>query len=256
MPFIFSDSHCHLDCMGEYPPSSHPDFLHITCGYSRKSNAKNFEIAKNNPNVFCCLGIAPQEAMKFENVQEEIAHAESEIMAFHSQLPQKIVAIGEIGLDFHWAKNPHEREKQAQCFLSMLSLAKRLSLPVVIHSRDSMDEVISVLERERPQKIMMHCYSGSEQQTKRLLPLGATLSIPPLRSKERKKAIKLAGMHNMVAETDAPYIGKFPQDVQASIQMVADALGIPFEEAQKAAVQNTMGFFGIGGLGISGWENV
>ena len=127
----------------------------------------------------------------------------------------------------------------------MLSLAKKLSLPVVIHSRNSMDEVIDVLAQQQPKSIMMHCYGGKQEHTKRLLELGALLSLPPLRSKERKQAIKLAGAHNIVCETDAPYIGKTPLAVQESIRMVSDALSMPEKEAQERTTKNALECFSI-----------
>lgn len=245
--FSSCDSHCHLESMKGYFPSSHPNFLHITCGYSSASNAANFEIAKKNENVFCCLGIAPQEAMKFADAQGETERAVQEIMQLHAMLPKKIVAIGEIGLDYHWAKTEEEKEKQMHCFLSMLSLSKKLSLPAVIHSRDCMDKVIEVLGKEKPKKIMMHCYSGTQEQTKKLISLGALFSLPPMRSKERKKVIKLSGINNIACETDAPYIGQSPQDVQLGVQMAADALGMQPGLVQAQCVRNAMDFFNIEG---------
>lgn len=245
--YSLCDSHCHLESMKQYSPLQHPQLLHITCGYSPASNAANFEIASENKNVFCCLGIAPQEAMKFKNPQAEIARAESEISAFFSRSQGKVVAVGEIGLDYHWAKTAQEREKQMQCFLSMLGLAEKLCLPAVIHSRNSMDEVISALEAHAPRGIMMHCYSGTKEQTQKLLSMGALLSLPPMRSKERKQAIKLAGIHNVACETDAPYIGKSPLDALQSAQMVADALSAALSQVQERATKNAMEFFGIKG---------
>lgn len=245
--FSICDSHCHLESMKEYLPAQHPEFLHITCGYSHKSNAENFEIAKMHENVFCCLGIAPQEAMKFENVEEEVQKAEEFIVACSKASPNKLVAIGEIGLDYHWAKTQEEKENQMECFLSMLDLARKLSLPVVIHSRNSMDEVIEVLAQHPPKLILMHCYGGKQEHTKKLLSLGALFSLPPMRSKERKQAIKLAGIHNIVCETDAPYIGKTPLAVQESIKMVSDALSLPEKEAKERTAKNAMEFFSIKG---------
>jgi len=245
--FSICDAHCHLESMKGYLPASQPDFLHITCGYSLKSSMENFEIAQKHENVFCCLGIAPQEAMKFSNVKEEVQKAEEFIVACSRPAPSNLVAIGEIGLDFHWAKTFEEKEKQTECFLSMLSLARNLSLPVVIHSRNSMDEVIDVLAQQLPKKIMMHCYGGTVEHTKKLLELGAIFSMPPLRSKDRKKVIKLAGANRIVCETDAPYIGKTPLAVQESVKMVSDALGITEKEAQERTKKNAMEFFSIRG---------
>jgi len=185
--------------------------------------------------------------MKFQNVQEEVQKASDFIAACSKSPSHKLVAIGEIGLDYHWAKTQEEKEKQMDCFLSMLDLASKLNLPVVIHSRNSMDEVIGMLEAHPPKCTMMHCYGGTKEHTQKLLSMGALLSLPPLRSKERKQAIRLAGLHNIVCETDAPSIGKTPLAVQESIKMVSDALALPEKEANVCTTKNAMDFFSIKG---------
>ena len=156
-------------------------------------------------------------------------------------------AIGEIGLDFHWAKTEVEKQRQHAAFGYQRTLAKKAGLPVVIHCRDAMAEVLDELENNGFSDFMMHCFAGNADDAKRAVGLGGIISVPPMHSKERKKAIKAIGLENVVAETDAPYLGdtKTLSDINISIQIIADALGISFEKAAGATVENDRRFYRI-----------
>ncbi len=91
----------------------------------------------------------------------------------------------------------------------------------------------------------MHCFAGTKEQAQKAVELGGHVSIPPMRSKERKKLIKSLAIENLLAETDAPYIGKRPEDVAASIAMIAEIRGISQQEAEKATFDNALRFFRV-----------
>ena len=231
------DSHCHLDSFErvEIPPN----FIVFTCGYSHSSNQKNALIAKTHENAYATLGIAPQTAQAEENPEASLPLWENFIK---SAFP---CAIGEIGLDFHWAKQEVQKKRQYFCFNSMLSLASSLSLPVVLHCRDAYPELFEVLKTHKRKNFMLHCFSGTESDAKKAIDLGGIISIPPIPSKKRKKAIIEAGIKNVVAETDAPYIGKTLNDINLSLKIISDAFKIGQEEAQEATSSNARKFFRV-----------
>jgi TatD DNase family protein len=234
---MIADAHCHLEGI---PGWKTPDNMVVfTSGYSHESNLANARIAKEVPRAHCILGIAPQTAMRFPDIERKLPAWKDFI---RSQNP---VAIGEIGLDFHYAKEEHEQEREYTCFKHMISLAKEMKLPIVIHSRDAEEEVLAFLESEWDGEFLMHCFAGTKEQAEKAVELGGSVSIPPIRSKERKKVIKALTMEKLLAETDAPYIGKKPEDVAVSIGMIAEIKGIPPEEAEKATFANAMRFFRV-----------
>jgi TatD DNase family protein len=234
--YDYSDAHCHLEsCAGGFLPS----VLHITAGYSQKSNARNAAIAEENGNVYLCAGIAPQEAMKHPDIKIKLVGWEEEIADY-----RKLVAIGEIGLDYHWAKTPEERFLQHEAFVSQLVLAERLGLPAVIHSRDAEAECLEIVKNFNLD-CMMHCFSGTAEQAKAAAAHRGWVSVPPLRNKERRQFVRDLPLERLLAESDAPYIGKTPSDALEAIKMVAEIKGMGEEAAKKQLLLNTIAFFRI-----------
>ena len=243
------DAHCHLESMKEYRFDK--DFIPVTVGYSHKANVKNLEIAKKLKIPFV-IGIAPQTALK-----EDISNLDSRV-EFIKNSETKPNAIGEIGLDYHWAKTKEDIEKEKLVFNSMLELAKNMKLPVVIHSRSAskIDEetkkfgsaesdVIKILEENSFSKIMMHFFSGKVEEAERAYSLGAYISIPPLRSKERKEIIKKIPLENLLVETDSPYIVRTPQEVKKSIEYIAEVKDLDFEIVADQTAKNAIKLFNI-----------
>ncbi|MFA4983324.1 MAG: TatD family hydrolase, partial [Candidatus Micrarchaeia archaeon] len=235
--YQFADAHCHMDSC---PGGALPEILHITSGYSQESNRKNARVASENENVHLCAGIAPQEAMKHPDIKIKLAEWENEIAQF-----PKLVAIGEIGLDYHWAKTPEERFFQHECFISQLSLAERMNLPVVIHSRDAEAECLDILSNFSL-NFMLHCYSGPAELAAQAVATGRGIaSVPPISGKERKKFIRDIPIEKLVAESDAPYIGKSPSDTALSIKMIAEIKGLSEDAVRAQTLMNTAEFFRI-----------
>ncbi len=251
---LLPDAHCHLDSMGQFQKGKETydsefcakltsEMLLITSGYSHESNIANSVIAQQYTNIYCCLGISPQHAQQYSH--ESLLHGKWEDF-IKKRKGAKLVAIGEAGLDYKWGKTDEEKTRQKACFLRMISLSSKMGLPLVIHSRDAESACLGTLESEGAKKFMMHCFGGTAEEAKRAIDLGGIISIPPIRSKERKKVIREAGMESIVVETDAPYIGKLPTDASKSISMVAEYLGMGEARAADAALENTKKFFSIG----------
>lgn len=238
--YSFADAHCHLDaCAGVLLPH----VLMVTSGTSHETNRKNARIAGQNGNVFLCAGISPQEAMKHPDVKIRLVEWEDAI-ATEMKDSGKLVAIGEIGLDYKWAKTDEEKFLQNECFISQLQLAERLGLPAVIHSRDAEDACLEILKNFNI-PFMMHCFSGRAETAAAAVANRGVVSIPPMRNSERKKFIRDLPLEALVCESDAPGIGKTPEAALESVKMIAEIKGLPEEAVKKQALLNTMSFFKI-----------
>ncbi|MEM2963522.1 MAG: TatD family hydrolase [Candidatus Anstonellales archaeon] len=231
------DAHCHLDSFDKIDVPQ--EIIAITSGYSHEANQKSVEIAKKHKNIFYSLGISPQIAQRTEDLEGMLPQWQNFIKISNP------IAVGEIGLDFHWAKRDEEKQKQRKCFHSMLELAENLSVPVVFHCREAFDELLSTIRSYNITSFMLHCFSGSEKDAMEAIELGGLISIPPIPSTGRKKAIKRAGEGHVLAETDAPYLGRTLNDIKVSLRIISNSLNISEEEAGKKTAQNAISFFGI-----------
>lgn len=233
------DSHCHLDSLRRSVLDSlPPGIVPVTSGYSHKSNLKNAEIAKRLKIPFC-LGIAPQTA-----VLEGIDGLPGWESFIRSHPPN---AIGEIGLDFHWAKKEKHFSDEKELFSRMLSLAESMGLPIVLHTRRAEREVLDALDAfgwKRP--FMMHFFSGDVKTAERAVEMGGIISIPPVRSKERRRMIESTPLEKLVAETDAPYVTPTLESVRDAVQYIAEVKKIQFEKAAEATARNSAMFFNFG----------
>lgn len=229
------DSHTHLN---DYKSIEiKPGWIPVTVGYSHFSNIKNAKIAKQY-NIPYVLGIAPQTAVK-----EGIANLDIWINEIKKHKPN---AIGEIGLDFHWAKTQQHVKDEEILFTKMLDLAEEMKLPIVIHSRDAGTKVLDILkERNWNLGIMMHFFSGTLEEAKQAVEMGALISFTPLHSKERKKIINTLELEDMLVETDSPYVVRTFYDVERSIEYIAETKSLDKDLVAEQTSRNAMRFFGI-----------
>ena len=238
--YRFADAHCHLEsCAGVLLPH----VLLITSGHSHESNLKNARLASEHENTYLCAGISPQEAMKYPDIKIRLVEWEEAISTTFADT-KKLVAIGEIGLDYHWASNDEQKHLQYECFISQLQLAERLALPVVIHSRDAEEECLDILGNFNL-PFMMHCFSGKGELASAAAGRGGIISVPPLRSSERKQFVRDLPIEKLVAESDAPSIGKSPEAALESIKMIAEIKELQEEAVMAQTLRNTAGFFRI-----------
>jgi TatD DNase family protein len=178
--------------------------------------------------------------MKHPDIKIKLVEWEEQIASY-----PKLVAIGEIGLDYHWAKTEEEKFLQHECFISQLVLAERLGLPVVIHSRDAEAKVLEILSNFNL-RFMLHCFSGTNAEAQSAVGTNrAVVSVPPIKSKERKQFIRDLPLEKLLAESDAPYIGKAPSDTLEAIKTIAEIRGMDAEAVKKQLLLNTVSFFGI-----------
>jgi TatD DNase family protein len=236
-----ADAHCHLDLV------TNPELIKeaisqgvrtiITNGVDTKSNVKSIEMA-DNKNIFAMLGIDPEHS----NVTDEELEFNIKLIR---QSQGKITGIGEIGLDYGKVKETVPLEQQKKVFGRFLDLAKELNLPVSIHSREALDDVLHMLEERNMEMVHIHFFEGSVQQAKEIERKGYMISIPPIQSSKRSKVIKEIAIDNIMAESDSPVVGASPKDVEKSIAIVAEAKILDIKRAAEVLTQNTKRFFKV-----------
>ncbi|NYZ76453.1 TatD family hydrolase [Candidatus Micrarchaeota archaeon] len=242
----FIDSHCHLDAFKNYDEVVSRALKSgvkaiITSGCSVNSKNKTIEIAQKYPScVFPVIGVAPQEAMSMNSFDSELS--------FLRDNKLKVIGVGEVGLDFHWAKSPEEVSKQRECFELFLDYSISEKLPVVVHSRDAEKDVLDILMKKGAERVLLHCFSGQLSIAESAAEHGFLISIPPVPSRTREKVIKHIPLENLLLETDAPYLGKEPSDVDDSAQLVASIKELEVEEVSKATTKSCMALFNMRGL--------
>lgn len=169
----------------------------------------------------------------------------------------KIVAVGEIGLDYYWMSDPKEIQKK--WFIRQLQLAKEENLPVVIHSRDAAQDTFAIMKAEHAGTTggVIHCYSGSVEMAKEYVKLGYYIGIGGVvtfkNAKALKKVAKEIPLERMVVETDCPYLAPAPhrgkRNVSAYlplvIQQIADLRGISAEEVERVTYENACRLYNL-----------
>lgn len=241
-----ADAHCHLDLI--YDNSLIESAIEngvltmVTNGIDTKSNVRALELC-DGKNIFGALGIDPASALLIDEneLDDQIDFNISLIKANR----QRVVAIGEIGLDYMRAKEPRQVMLQKKVFARFLDLAKDMNMPVSVHSRESMPEVLSILKEREMQKVHLHFFEGNAQQAKSAERNGYMISIPPLESTKRKNIIKELAIDSMMVESDAPVIGQTPRDIENAIRYIAMIKGLTFERAAETLTDNTKRFFRI-----------
>lgn len=240
---MFVDSHAHTyDLKKGYAIPQ--DILPVVVGYSNSSNRKAALEAKAHgwPLV---LGIAPQTA-----IREDLSHLDEWVAFIKEAKPN---AIGEIGLDYKWAKDGNDITKEMRVLDRMVALAKEMSLPLVIHSRNRPEEkegvpenaVDDILDIIVPSKLpfVMHFYSGNPEQAERIVAAGGYISVTHMRSKERRKVINTVPLDRLMAETDSPFVGRTPEAVKEAVSYIAEVKGIDAKAAEEATAANAKRFF-------------
>lgn len=166
---------------------------------------------------------------------------------------KKIVGIGEIGLDYHYTKE--NKEKQISLFKRQLSLAEKLHLPVVIHTRDATEDTINILT-EYQLRGVIHCFSGSLETANIYLSLGYKLGIGGVVTFKNSKlgeVIKKVSLSDIVLETDSPYLSPEPLrgtiNSSKNIPFIADKIaqlkGVKIDEVSKITLENTYNLFDL-----------
>lgn len=241
-------------------------------GFDLESSAMAAEHAAAWPWCYAAVGCHPHDAKEMDDMKLALIR---DLAA-----KDKVVAIGEIGLDFHYDLS--DRDVQREWFRKQIRLANELKMPIVIHAREADQEVMDILKEEgafsnerkgwfperpilkegRPAfapdaRVLLHCFSGSAELGKQYVKLGATISVAgPVTYKNNKKTVAMVEavpLEYLLVETDSPYLtpvpfrGKrnIPLFVEYTARKVAEIKDVSFEEVAKATRENAKRFYGI-----------
>lgn len=209
------DTHCHLndvklfnDLDNVLERAKEVGVSHfLVVGWDKKSSELAISLAESYPFIFATVGYHPENI--FDVSEEEFLSTME--LAKHP----KVVAIGEIGLDYHWSKEEVRRRIQKEFFIKQIEYANKLKKPISIHNRDAFEDCINILKEHKPMYGgVMHCYSGSVEAIKEVISLGLFISLGgPLtftNAKTTKQVAINVPLEYLVVETDCPYLSPHP----------------------------------------------
>lgn len=207
---MYIDTHCHLssedyddiDLVIKENRENSIDKI-IISGYSRDTIIETLELIEKYNDVYATIGYHPSEADI--TTMEDLNLLERQIQC------KKVVGIGEIGLDYHYGKD--NRDKQIILFRKQMKIADKYKLPVVIHSRDAVEDTINILKEYPNVKGDMHCFSGSYETAKIYINMGYKIGVGGVvtfKNSNLYKVIEDVGLENIVLETDSPYLTPEP----------------------------------------------
>ena len=176
-------------------------------GWDEVSSRKAVELAKIYPTVKAIIGLHPVDSKPDSSLDW--------IEPLAKENPNEVIAIGEIGLDYHWKKLSEEHDLQARHLIQQIDIANRLNLPIVIHCRDAYEAILPILkEHEVKAHGVMHCYAGSPMLVSQFTKLGFYLSFGgPITFKnatEARESVSATPLNRILIETDAPYLAPHP----------------------------------------------
>ncbi len=216
---------------------------------SMKSIPKVLEIAEKYPFVYAAVGVHPEET-------KELAEKDMELLEEYAAHP-KVLAIGEIGLDYYW--DSVDRDVQKKWFTRQIAIAKKVGLPVVIHDRDAHGDTMEILKAENIGEVggIFHCYSGSAEMAKEIVDMGMYIAFGGTltfkNAAKVRKAAEAVPLERILIETDCPYLAPEPhrgkRNSSLYIHYVAERLaeikGITPEETERITCLNAKRCLGI-----------
>lgn len=254
---MYIDTHTHLD-----DPAFDPDRNSILSEMSEKgiyavdsgadlsSSRAAAELAVNHPFIYASVGIHPEYAADVDDTAiEELEKLTSS---------EKVVAIGETGLDYHYPDGP-DRDLQKAAFIRQLELARKLSLPVVVHSRDAAADTLEILKSTHYEgrRIDLHCYGYSAETAAEFVKLGAWFGIGGVltfkNGRKLREALSVIPKDRILLETDAPYLSPEPHRGERNSPLylplvagrLAELLEMSTDEVESLTLSNTGRFYGI-----------
>lgn len=218
----------------------------VNCGCDLKSSLTTISLAERYSFIYAAVGVHAHEA------QEATENDLAEIEKLYSN--NKVVAVGEIGLDYHYDFSP--RERQLQVFERQVILANKLDLPVIVHDREAHEDTMNLLKKHRP-KGVVHCFSGSAEMAKEIVKLGMYIGIGgAVTFKNAKKPVEVVEylpLDRLLLETDAPYMAPVPfrgqrcdsAHIAYTAEKIAEIKGIDVQELIDICNENAKRLFKI-----------
>ncbi len=261
---IFVDSHCHID--GAEFDADREDVIKrasdagvkmmLVVGTGDAADFENFSrvvrLAEKHENIFASVGVHPHDAKTFD------AESERRLIELASE-SEKVVAWGEIGLDFYYDHSPPKLQKEI--FRRQIQIAEELDLPIIIHSRDADVETVEILTEECGSENfrggIMHCFGGTPEMAEKLMNVGFMISfagnVTFKKAENLRDAARIVPLDKLLIETDAPYLAPIPfrgkrnepMFVVETAKFLADFYNVDLEVLAKATTQNFRQLFKI-----------
>lgn len=253
----FIDSHAHLDFQ-----SFNEDFAEvidraqavrvkkiICVATSVEGSRTSIEVAGKYPFIYATAGIHPHEASEVsKNSYEEIEHLLSN---------KKVVAIGEVGLDYHYEHSP--KEIQQAVFRRFIHMAREAGLPLAVHTREAEKDTLEILRQERASETggVIHCFSGTMKMAEQCLKMGFYISIPGIvtfnKASNLHEVVKQVPIERMLIETDSPYLAPIPHRgkrnepayVRHVAEKIAEIKGLSLDDVARITSRNSEQLFNI-----------
>lgn len=225
-------------------------------GASLKSSRQSLELSQKYDNIYASVGVHPSDAVRDMQSTDWLTQIED----MYKNNP-RVVAIGEIGLDYYWT--PEEKEEQKTCFRAQMSLAQRLKAPVIIHDREAHGDVLEIMKEYPDVAGVVHSFSGSLEMAKEVMRLGYYISVNGVTTfKNARKIVEIVeslrdlhpdAMSRILVETDCPYLTPVPHRgetnrsdyIKFTAEKCAGLLGISAEEFCEITYNNACRFYGI-----------
>lgn len=248
------DTHSHYDD-GKFNPDrkklldslqSQGVSLVVSCGCDIDSTQFNFDLANEYAYIYFAAGFHP------ENLEGATLKDLELIKKFAGN--KKCLAIGEIGLDYHWMSS--SKEVQKEFFTAQIELAKELDLPVIVHDREAHADTLEILKQTKP-KGVVHCFSGSAEMAKEIIKLGMYIGLNGVvtfkNARKSLEVVKEIPIERLVLETDCPYLAPEPfrsnrndsSLIPHTAQKIADVLNIDTQELLNITYNNAKELYGI-----------
>lgn len=216
----------------------------VNIGCSVKSSYSSVKLAEEYAGIYAAVGLHPDAADEIDRIDEIRRLCDNE----------KVVAVGEIGLDYHYEE--HSRDIQKKAFEEQLKLAAELDMPVVIHSRDAWEDTMELLRKYRP-KGVMHCFSGSAETAREIVAMGMYVGFTGVvtfkNAKKALKALEAVPLDRLLVETDCPYMAPEPNRgkrnysgyLSYTVAAMAAVKGVSPDEMAEITAENAERLFGI-----------
>lgn len=264
------DSHCHLSFKDYADEGVAPiiqraldagvtHMITIGAGEGIEGNAETLKIANQYENIFCTVGIHPHDARLIPSPSMGEGQGEGNPLSKIKSWAQdpKVVAIGEIGLDFHYNNSP--QDKQIEVLHQLIDLALELKKPIMIHDRDARDLTYNILKEHgvKENQVMIHCFTGTMELAKKYLDLGCYLSFTGIitfpKAKELQDIVQLVPIECTLVETDAPFLAPVPHRgkknepafVTFVAQKIAELKNLSFDDVARITSLNAKRFFNL-----------
>ena len=222
----------------------------LVVGWDKESSLLAIKLAEQYEGVYAAIGFHPENI--FDATDEDF----EETMKYINH--PKVVAVGEIGLDYHWTKDPIRRELQKEWFIKQIDFANEHHKPISIHNREAFEDCLNILKEHRPQYSgVMHCYSGSVELLKDVLNLGLYIGLDGpltfLNAKTPKEVCEVVPLKRLLVETDCPYLSPHPlrgtvnepKNIVLVLDEVTRIKGLSKKHILDVIYQNSNRLFGL-----------